>query len=135
MSAPTAATATDRFNSGMIAFAERAATLLEASVRADAVDLTGLADGLREALDTGVLLQHANDQGVTVSWEAVAAVERLLRAALIAQPYLQRTELNGAGDQQSLVAALVGRSTNANIELHKGLEAAYRCLLDAEEES
>lgn len=131
-----------KFNDGMILFADKASEMLEVGTAAGAEDLDGIREGLREALDTGVVLERALDSGMPVTWPVIASIERLVRATLAAYPFLMMTELRDASgearlapDQSSLVGALGGRCHNATTTLHRGLEAAYRTLTDAEAES
>ena len=130
-----------KFNDTFVAFADRTSQILEEATAAGGEDLDPLREGLRDAIDTGVLLQNATDQGVDVTESLINSVERLIRATLKTQPALVRRELDHTLDgddpndeKVSLTSALRSRSSTASVELHRGLEGAYRNYIDMETE-
>jgi len=147
MTESTATNAAKSFRGGLIAFAGQAAERLERSTQEGKEDLAGISDGLRDALDSAAVLERAAESGVELSWALVDEVERLVRAALSAYHFLQKTEIEIAqhglesgrdivGEEgREKVAALRARSLKATRSLHRGLEGAYRNLMDSEEES
>ncbi len=131
-----------QFNEGMTAFADQAAGMIQQGTATEEPNLETLGEGLREAVDAAAVLEHAIDSGLPINWPVVASVERLVQATLTAYPHLQRTLLESAAGKQtlppelrSLVDALDGRCHHATTALLRSLEAAYRALTDAEQES